>query len=270
MREVRAIFHDPARGEGPVVPSDDGLFAPDTPIRIVHADVVAMMVGGITALLLQMLHPHALRGVLDFSDFRVDMHGRLRRTARFIAVTTYGPREAAEEQIARVNRIHQGVRGTLPDGQPYAATDPETLAWVHVAEAWSFLAAHLRYVRPGMSGADQDRYYAQFAQVARALHADPVPHNRAEAAALMLSMRPRLEGSADARKVARLILARRGEGAAGAAQPLLSAAAVDLLPPFARTMLGLKPPGAAALPTRLATGAMGGALRWAFGAPRPD
>ena len=270
MREVRAIFHDASRGEGPVVPSDAGLFAAGTPIRIVHADVVAMMVGGITALLLQMLHPHALRGVLDFSDFRADMHGRLRRTARFIAVTTYGSREAAEQQIARVNRIHQGVRGTLPDGRPYAATDPATLAWVHVAEAWSFLAAHLRYVRPEMTGADQDRYYAQFALVATALHADPVPHSRAEAAALMLSMRPLLEGSADAREVARLILTPRGEGAAGAAQTLLGAAAVDLLPPFARTMLGLKPPGVAALPTRLATGAMGGALRWAFGAPRPD
>jgi hypothetical protein len=45
---------------------------------------------------------------------------------------------------------------------------------------------------------------------------------------------------------------------------------VDLLPPLARTMLGLKPPGAAALPTRLATGAMGGALRWAFGGSRRD
>ncbi len=245
-------------------PSDDALFERDTPIRLVHADVVGMMVGGITALLLQMLHPHALRGVLDHSNFRADMHGRLRRTARFIAVTTYGAREAAEGEIARVNRIHAHVKGTLPDGTHYSATDPATLAWVHLAEAWSFLAAHLRYVRPNMSAADQDRYYVQFGLIAKKLHAAPVPETRSEAAELMLSMREQLKGSSDAREVARLILRPQGTGAAAAAQPFLNAAAVDLLPPYARTMLGLKAPGIGALPTRLATGALGGTLRWAF------
>jgi len=265
VREVRAIFHDQSRGEGPVIPSDDALFERDTPIRIVHADVVAMMVGGITALLLQMLHPHALQGVLDHSDFRADMHGRLRRTARFIAVTTYGQRDAAEREIERVNRIHTPVRGTLPSGEPYSATDPQTLAWVHLAEAWSFLAAHLRYVRPDMSSADQDRYFAQFAIIARKLHADPVPETRAEAADLMLAMRPRLQPRPEAREIARLILAPRGQGPlASTAQPFLTAAAVDLLPPFARTMLALRGPGLGTVPTRMATRALGGTLRWAF------
>ena len=264
MHEVRTVFHDSSRGEGPVVPSDNALFARDTPIRIVHADVVAMMVGGITALLLQMLHPHALQGVLDHSDFRADMHGRLRRTARFIAVTTYGHRDAAEREIERVNRIHSHVNGALPDGTPYSATDPQTLAWVHLAEAWSFLAAHLRYVRPDMSPADQDRYFAQFAIIARKLHAAPVPDTRAEASDLLLEMRPHLEGTPEAREVARYILAPRGTGPAGIVQPFLNAAAVDLLPPFARTMLGLRGPGPAAVPTRMATRALGGTLRWAF------
>ena len=269
MHEVRSIFHDQSRGEGPVVPSDDALFERDTPIRIVHADVVAMMVGGITALLLQMLHPHALQGVLDHSDFRADMHGRLRRTARFIAVTTYGHRDAAEREIERVNRIHTFVKGSLPSGEPYSATDPQTLAWVHLAESWSFLAAHLRYVRPEMSAADQDRYFAQFAVIARKLHADPVPETRREAADLMLAMRPHLKGTPEAREIAHLILtpgdSGRGQGAlAATAQPFLTAAAVDLLPPFARTMLGLRGPGLAAVPTRMATKALGGTLRWAF------
>jgi uncharacterized protein (DUF2236 family) len=85
---VRGLFNDVANGEAPVPLSDEAWFARDTPIRMVHADVVSMMVGGVAALLLQMLHPQALAGVLQFSDFRNDMHGRLRRTARFIAVTT--------------------------------------------------------------------------------------------------------------------------------------------------------------------------------------
>lgn len=88
VRQVRAVFNDSARGETPVPPSDNALFERDSPIRMVHADVVSMMVGGMAALVLQMLHPHALRGVLDHSGFRRDLAGRLRRTARFITVTS--------------------------------------------------------------------------------------------------------------------------------------------------------------------------------------
>lgn len=103
-----------------------------------------MMVGGISSLLLQMLHPAVLAGVWDHSNFRTDMHGRLPRTARFIAWTTHGGREEAEAVIARVRNIHDRVGGTLPDGTPYAANDPALLAWVHVTEATSFLNAWRR------------------------------------------------------------------------------------------------------------------------------
>ena len=159
LQQVRAAFN---KGEVPknhVPPSDEALFLKDSPIRMVHADIVAMMVGGVRGLLLQMLHPHALQGVLDHSNFRTDMHGRLRRTARFIAVTTFGHRDDAMAAVDRVNRIHAKVGGTLPDGTAYSATDPRTLAWVHVAEATSFLAAYLRHVRPDMPGSEQDEYY---------------------------------------------------------------------------------------------------------------
>ncbi|WP_156491374.1 oxygenase MpaB family protein, partial [Erythrobacter sp. HI0074] len=75
VEQVRGVFNDVESGQQPVPPSDEALFARDTPIRMVHADIVAMMVGGIRGLLLQMLHPHALQGVLDHSNFRSDMHG---------------------------------------------------------------------------------------------------------------------------------------------------------------------------------------------------
>jgi uncharacterized protein (DUF2236 family) len=133
VERVRGVFNDVEGGEQPVPVSDEALFEKDSPVRLVHADIVGMMVGGIRGLLLQMLHPHALQGVLDHSNFRSDMHGRLRRTARFIAVTTFGHRDDAMAAIERVNRIHTKVGGTLPDGTPYEATNPRTLAWVHVA-----------------------------------------------------------------------------------------------------------------------------------------
>lgn len=264
VSRVRATFNDTAKGEAPVPPSDEAWFAKDSPIRMVHADVVSMMVGGMAALLLQMLHPHALRGVLDFSDFRADMHGRLRRTARFIAVTTYGHRDDAEKAVARVNRIHAQVKGTLPDGTPYSATDPRVLAWVHVTEALMFLEAWLVHVRPGMPMEEQDEYFAQFAIIARKLGADPVPETKAEAQALFRELRSDLRPSPEAGEVAQLIVAGKVEGAVPGLQPVLANAAIALLPPFARTMLELEAPGLKALPSRLATSALGGTLRWAF------
>lgn len=262
--KVRGVFNDVEGGEQPVPPSEEALFEKDTPIRMVHADIVAMMVGGIRGLLLQMLHPHALQGVLDHSNFRSDMHGRLRRTARFIAVTSFGHRDDAKAAIDRVNRIHAAVGGTLPDGNPYSATDPRVLAWVHVAEATSFLAAYMRHVRPDMPGGEQDEYYRQFAIIARALRADPVPTDRREAEAIFRELRADLRTSPEAREIADLVLNQRPQGAPPAVQAMLGAEAVALLPPFARSMLGLERPGLTALPARAATWGMGKTLRWAF------
>lgn len=262
--KVRGVFNDLSAGEQPVPPSDEALFERNSPIRMVHADIVGMMVGGIRSLLLQMLHPHALQGVLDHSNFREDMHGRLRRTAKFIAVTTFGHRDEAVKAIERVNRIHAAVGGTLPDGTAYAATDARTLAWVHVAEATSFLAAYLRHVRPDMPGHEQDEYYRQFAVIARALGADPVPLDRREAELLFRELRKDLRPSREAREVAALVLNQRPPGSPPAVQGLLGAEAVALLPSFARAMLGLEKPGLGAFPARAATWGMGKTLRWAF------
>jgi uncharacterized protein (DUF2236 family) len=261
---VRGVFNDTAGGQQPVPPSDEALFARDTPIRLVHADIVGMMSGGIRALLLQMLHPHALQGVLDHSNFREDMHGRLRRTARFIAVTTFGHRDEAMKAIDRVNRIHAKVGGVLPDGTHYSATNPRTLAWVHVTEAQSFLAGYLRHVRPNMPGREQDEYYRQFAVIARALGADPVPETRREAEAIFRELRVDLKGSPAAREIAGLVLNQKPKGAPPGLQAMLGADAVAMLPPFARGMLGLSHPGLAAMPARAATWGMGRTLRWAF------
>jgi uncharacterized protein (DUF2236 family) len=264
VKKVRGVFNDVAVGQQPVALSHEALFERDSPIRMVHSGVVSMMVGGIRSLLLQMLHPHALQGVLDHSDFRADMHGRLRRTARFIAVTTFAHRDEATSAIERVNRIHAKVSGSLPDGTRYSATDPRTLAWVHVAEATSFLEAYLAYVRPAMPLAEQDEYFSQFAVIARALGADPVPEARAEAETLIDELRGDLATSRAAREIAQLVLTQRPEGAPVAVQRSLGTAAVDLLPAYARTMLALDRPRMSALPARIATRTMSETLRWAF------
>ena len=264
VSQVRGVFHDASAGQTPTPPSDEALFVRDTPIRLVHADLVGMMTGGIRALLLQMLHPHALQGVLDHSNFREDMHGRLQRTARFIAVTTFGHRDEALKAIDRVNRIHARVGGTLPDGTRYEATNPRTLAWVHVTEAQSFLAGYIRHVRPAMPLAEQDAYYRQFAVIARALGADPVPETRAEADRIFRALRHDLAASREAREVAQLVLGQRPKGTPLAVQTMITADAVAMLPGWARAMLQLQRPVLTALPARAATWGMGRTLRWAF------
>jgi len=260
--QVRDLFNE--TGQQPVPPSDEALFVKDTPIRRVHADIVGMMTGGIRGLLLQMLHPEALQGVLDHSNFRADMHGRLRRTARFIAVTTFGHRDEAMKAIDRVNRIHARVGGTLPDGTAYTASNPRTLAWVHVVEAQSFLAGYLRHVRPDMPYGEQDEYYRQFAVIARALGADPVPETRREAEAIFRELRADLKTSPAAREIAQLVLAAKPEGTPQAVQTVIAAESVAMVPDWARSMLHLQRPVLTALPARAATWGVGRTLRWAF------
>ena len=191
VERVRAVFNDRASGERPVVRRPEGLFGPKSVAWRVHGDVTTMMVGGIAALLLQMLHPAVLAGVWDHSNFRNDSLGRLRRTARFIALTTYGSRDEAEAAMKKVREIHRHVRGTMPNGKSYAADDPSLLLWVHASESISFLNAWIKYAQPAMRLADQDRYFAEVAAVARGLGAIAVPTTRAATTTTRRRTRPR-------------------------------------------------------------------------------
>lgn len=265
VRGVRDVFNDKSRGEQPVRRSADGLFGPGSVVWRVHGDVTTMMVGGVAALLLQMLHPAVLAGVWDHSGFREDMLVRLRRTARFIALTTYGSRSEAEGVIARVRDIHASVRGLLPNGNPYEADDPHLLTWVHVTETSNFLDAWIRYAEPRMSISDQDRYFAEVALVAEKLGASDVPKSRAATMALIDRVRAELQFDQRTKEVADcLINARATHLALSPLKDLTFQAAIDLLPAWARRMHGLR---ASSLSLPLVQGSTRGlarTLRWAF------
>lgn len=212
-------------------------FAADSPIRRVHGDV-SMYVGGLRALLLQALHPLAMAAVAGHSGFRGDPWGRLARTSTFLAETTFGTVEHAEQAVAKVRGVHQRVRGHAPDGRPYHASDPHLLTWVHIAEIDSFLQAHQRYGRRPLDSAQADEYVAQTAQVARRLGAVEVPETVAELAAAIERYRPELESTAAARETARFLLLQPPLPlAVRPAYGLLAAAAVGLLPSWAHRPL---------------------------------
>lgn len=244
---------------------DDGLFGPGSAVWDVHGDFPTMMIGGISSLLLQMLHPAALAGVWDHSNFREDMHGRLRRTAGFIGTTTRGSTDAANAAIARVRAIHEQVIGVLPDGTPYAANDPALLTWVHVAEARSFLAAYLRYRNPAFPGARQDAYFSEMAMLAQRLGAADVPTTRRDVATYLQTMRGALRCDERTIDVAHTLLHQRATSiTAVPLQQALLQAGVDLLPRWASSMHGMTMPAVQRLAVRAGGAGAGQLLRWAL------
>lgn len=264
-RQVRGLVADPSTPAIARALDGSGLFAPDSISWRVHIDMTGMMVGGIAALMLQMLHPKVLAGVWDHSNFREDMYARLRGTARFIAQTTFETRTSAEEQIVRVRHIHDAVSGTLPDGTPYTAKDPHLLAWVHVAEASSFLAGWIRYGEPRMSLADQDRYFAEIALIAEMLGADPIPRSRAEAEAITRDFLPELKADERSSEVLHLLMNQRPPSMMLVPfQVMTMSAAIDLLPDWARTMHALRGPRFSRPAVHAGTRTVAEVVRWAL------
>ena len=214
-------------------------FAQDSSIVRVHSDA-SMFVGGLRALLLQSLHPLAMAAVAAHSGYRGDPWGRLQRTSTFLAETTFSTIEDADRAIAVVRAVHDRIRGTAPDGRPYAASDPHLVRWVHIAEIDSFLRAHDRYGAEPLDPSARDAYVAETALVARALGAVDVPETVAELDELMAAYRPELRATPEARAAARFILVHPPVSLAlRAPYALMSAAAVGLMPRWTRWQLRL-------------------------------
>jgi len=243
---------------------------PQSVVRVVHGDLGAMMMGGLGALMLQALHPLAMAGVADHSGYENDAIGRLRRTANFVGLTTFGTRAEADAAIRHVKVVHRRVRGVAPDGRPYSADDPELLTWVHAAEMYCFLEATQRFGVRKLSGSECDAYYEETAPVAIELGAEWVPRSRAEMDAYLLHIRKDLYGGPQAMVARDFLLrgvARRPEDRA--VYTLVVAAGLSLLPRWARSMMRL--PTLALLDAAVVTPAarlLCGGLRWAV-PPRP-
>ncbi|BFO02282.1 oxygenase MpaB family protein [Pseudomonas guariconensis] len=244
---------------------DPGLFGPQSISWQVHGDFPSMLVGGISALMLQLLHPLALAGVWDHSNFRQDLLGRLRRTSQFISGTTFGSTRDAEWLIEKVRTIHLKVVGTAPDGRPYAASDPDLLTWVHVAEVSSFLAAHLRYRNPHLSREAQDAYYNEIALIAERLGARDVPRSCQAVEDYLQRMRPQLLCDARSHEVVDILL--DAPAPSRMAQPvgkLMLNAGIDLLPDWARDILDLHQNPLQQRMIRLGINRIAPVLRWAM------
>jgi len=249
---------------------DPGLFGPASTAWRVHGDA-AMLVGGLRALLLQTLHPLAMAGVAEHSDYKHDPWRRLHRTGRFIGATTFGNTESAESVIATVRAVHDRVHGVAPDGRPYAANDPHLLLWVHVTEVDSFLNAFVHYGYGRLTDAEKDGYVAEMAEVAERLGSAQPPRTQAELSAVLDGFRSECALDDQAKEAVRFLLLPPVPLAARGLYGLIGAAAVAGLPEWARSMLRLPmPPGVPTLAIHPAAAALTRTLGWMMSDRRLD
>lgn len=227
------------------------LFAPTSVAWRVMKNPVALTIGGIAAVILELAEPRVRTGVWEHTTFRTDPVGRMKRTGMAAMLSVYGPADAARAMIAGIVRAHERIEGVTPGGAPYRANDEELLNWVNATAGYGFFEAYDRFVRP-LSPQEMDQLYAEGEEVGALYGARGAPRSRAEMNALFAAMRPKLERSQivfDFLEIVRNapILPSRS------LQRLMVRAAVELTPVWARDILGLdmryglRPGGATAL-----------------------
>jgi uncharacterized protein (DUF2236 family) len=229
----------------PVDPADDGFFGPGSVTWRLHTDLSAP-VSGLRSLLLQALHPLAMAGVDQHSQWRDDPGARFASTAAYVLTTTYGDRAAARAAATRVRKIHEWVRGVDPvTGKPYEAGDPALLTWVHAALVESGLAAAAWY-GTALTPAEQDQYVAEMTAVAELIGVPAAgfaeggaPASVAELDAYFAAVRPSLATSKSTEDTASYLIGMPDvEPELAAAWRVLAAAAAASLPGWARDMYG--------------------------------
>jgi len=218
---------------------EPALTSPDSVSWQVFKNPVSLYIGGVSAVILELAEPRVRTGVWKHSGFRHDPVRRLKRTGLAAMVTVYGPRSKAAALIESVRRMHERVRGTTPAGEPYSATDPDLLNWVHATAAFGFLQAYHTYARP-LSARERDRYYGEGGAAAKLYGVTKPAQSKADIEALFGAMRDRLEPSPIVfefleimRKTPVLPPMLR------LMQPFLVRAAVSIVPGSTRKILGL-------------------------------
>jgi uncharacterized protein (DUF2236 family) len=239
-RTIGALFNtQQTRVDFSRPPREEALIGADSVSWRIFKNPVALFVGGVAAVILELAEPAVRAGVWEHSSFRKDPVGRLRRTGLAAMVTVYAARSIAEPMIAGVVRMHAAIDGETSAGERYSASDPRLLSWVHATASFSFAEAYSRYVDT-LDPGGFDAFYREGAPASRLYGALEVPQSIAEVQALFESKRGRLEPS----PIVFHFLQIMRESAALPRpllwmQPMLVRAAVDLVPEWIRQLLGL-------------------------------
>ncbi|MBI5310137.1 MAG: DUF2236 domain-containing protein [Actinobacteria bacterium] len=235
---------------GDVRGADLGLFGPDSVTWRIHAHPI-VVVGGFRALIIQSLHPLAMAGVAQHSDYAQNPIGRFRRTAQYMHHVVYSDTQTARAAAAHVRKVHEYIKGIDPvTGRSYDANDPELLLWVHCVAAHSCITAYSAYVRE-IDDAERDRYFAE--QVAAAeligIPRETVPDSTAAYRDYFASMQSSLCLSRAAADTIRFVsrpnmrLVKASEWPFAINLKFAGHASVTLVPRSIREIAGLRKPG---------------------------
>ncbi|WP_433696573.1 oxygenase MpaB family protein [Nocardiopsis sp. CA-288880] len=241
--------------------------APESVTWKIHLDR-SMWVAGVRALMLQALHPVAMQGVWQRSDFRSDPTGRLLRTAHFVAVTTYGSPTEAEALGEHIRRVHRALSFTDPaTGRLHRVDQRDLLVWVHCAEVSSYLETAHRAGVP-LTAEEADRYVDEQSRTAAyvGLSRDDVPRDLAGMRRYLAAVRPSLRATPEARQAVRFLLWPKVPERLAWLTPLkplwfpVGALSYATLPAWARRAYGMlpDPPGGGALATTALRGLRAG------------
>jgi uncharacterized protein (DUF2236 family) len=130
----------------------------------------------------------------------------------------------------------------MPDGRTFSATSSADITWTGATQAYGIARAHQRYHPDPLRGADLDRYFAEYAVISAKLGADDPPRSLADVEDYLAAIRPRLTVSEEVLEAVRFLRAPYGSDALSkAGSMVVNRAATDLLPDWAKTLLGLRP-----------------------------
>jgi uncharacterized protein (DUF2236 family) len=123
--------------------TDEYYFPPGRSMaRRVHGERSVGLLYGQRGLLIGSLEPLTYTGTMLSTRAGDRPFERLVRTAKIQEAVFLGTRSEADDALAAVRRLHEGVRGTLPEaagahpaGAAYSAFDPELMLWTLAAIA---------------------------------------------------------------------------------------------------------------------------------------
>jgi len=219
-------------------PGEEALLPPDSVSWRIFKNPIALLIGGMAAVILELAEPSVRTGIWEHSSFRKDPMGRLQRTGLAAMVTVYGARSIAEPMIAGVVRMHAKVAGETSAGLPYSANDGRLLTWVQATAGFGFAEAYSRYVDP-LSQVDFNALHREGALASRLYGALAAPKSRAELQSLFDSMRGRLEPSPIVFEFLQFMREAAFPAPLLWMQRMLVRAAVDIIPDWIRECLGL-------------------------------
>jgi uncharacterized protein (DUF2236 family) len=237
---ARLAWPDGRAGDDFLEPrGEPALLASDSITWQVFKNPLALFIGGVTAVVLELGEPRVRTGVWLYTSFRERPLERMQRTGHAALMTVYGPRSRAESMIRSVAQRHAHVHGVTPQGRAFRATDPELLEWVHATACFGFVAAYHAYVRP-LAASERDRFYSESRPAADRYGATEVPDSTAALEGLFDRMAAQLEPSSIVTDF--LGIVRRMPALPPPLRPfqgVLVRAAVDLVPERLRDRIGL-------------------------------